>query len=835
MPGPAPTAETTPTRRRYPPTPVLLVVAIAIVLRCSCALAAPGPGPGEPFGGDDAGCVPSRSELRRCSDTAARAYSRLETSLGTCHTKQAAARYAQVILGRPKNFDEENCEAFAAARFDATLANLDASGDCGASALLTTAPAAGAALHDALDARGADLYCDASSGAPIDPGGDDAGSVPASRNALTCTRRAGKALGKLASAVARCHQQAAAAGFTLRDPPFDEEACEDLAVGVFDDGSERLLAKATCPACLDAAALVALRDGALARLDADNAAVYPCPDPVLHPGTPLLDRPTLMAVGVQLPISGDEDRDASVALRYRAVGAPAWKDAPALLRVKPETTAAGEGSAVPEQFAGSIFDLRPATTYELELHAVDADGPVDELLALTATTRALPADPSTPHPVAVADATQLAAALAAAGPGDVITLADGLYSGAFVLEADGTAGDPIVIRGTSRDGTILDGNDCLCNVLEVYGSYVHVENLTLRNAQRALRFQTSGAVGNVVRRVHTVDTRLGLGTRDTQFDFYFCDNLLEGRLVWPHVYTDNDGADSGDDGILVQGHGQVVCHNQLIGFGDALKNGLIGARSLDFYGNEVLSAYDNAIELDIGEGNLRAWRNRFTNSFATISFQPIYGGPAYAVRNVVVNVADEQMKFHGLGEGAGPSGVLAWNNTFVSPGIALQVHTYAASHNFEVSNNLFVGPAVLATTRTVDWTAPIVDATFDANGYYPDGAFRFDLEPDGLTSYASFAAMQADGMETAGSLLAEPIFQSGLTAPAGYTQTLAPADVTLDAASNAVDAGTVIPGITGGYLGSAPDLGALERGCPLPIFGIRPPGIDESNEPIGCE
>lgn len=812
-----------------------LLVAAAIVLRASCVLALPGPGPGEPFGGDDAGCVPSRSQLRRCSDTAARAYSRLEKSLGTCHTKQAAARYSQVVLGRSKNFDEENCEARAAARFDATLANLDASGDCGASALLTTAPAAGAALQDTLDARGADVYCDASSGALIDPGGDDAGNVPASRSALTCTKRTGKALDKLASAVARCHQRAAAAGFTLSDPPFDEEGCEGAAAGVFDDGAERLLAKGTCPACLDAAALAALRDGLLARLDADNAAVYPCPDPVLHPDTPALDRPTLMALGVQLPISGDENRSASVTLRYRAVGAPTWKDAPALLRVKPETIPAGEGSAVPEQFAGSIFDLRPATTYELELHAVDADGPVDEVLALTATTRALPADPATPHPVAVADATQLAAALAAAAPGDVITLADGLYSGAFVLEADGTAADPIVIRGTSRDGTILDGNGCLCNVLEVYGSYVHVENLTLRNAQRALRFQTSGAAGNVVRRVHTIDTRLGLGTRNTQFDFYFCDNLLEGRLVWPHVYTDNDGADSGDDGILVQGHGQVVCHNQLVGFGDALKNGLVGARSLDFYGNEVLSAYDNGIELDIAEGNVRAWRNRFTNTFATISFQPVYGGPAYAIRNVVVNVADEQMKFHGLGEGAGPSGVLAWNNTFVSPAIALQVHTYAASRNFEISNNLFVGPAALASGRTVDWTAPIVDASFDANGYYPDGAFRFNLESEGLANYASFAAMQAAGMENSGSLLAEPIFQSGLTAPASYTETVGPADVTLDAASNALDAGAVIAGITDGYQGTAPDLGALERGCPAPIFGIRPPGIDESNEPVGCE
>src|SRR6185295_3144097 len=124
--------------------------------------------------------------------------------------------------------------------------------------------------------------------------------------------------------------------------------------------------------------------------------------------------------------------------------------------------------------------------------------------------------------------------------------------------------------------------------------------------------------------------------------------------------------------------------------------------------------------------------------------------------------------------------------------------------------NLFVGPATLAGTRTVDWTAPIVDGLFDANGYYPDGGFRFNLPPDGLVSYPSFAAMQSTGMETDGSLLAEPIFASGLAAPASYTGEHTASDATLDASSNAVDVGIVLPGVTDHYQGLAPDLGALE-------------------------
>ena len=449
-------------------------------LQASSALAAPGPGPGESFGGDDSGCVPQTSALRQCSDSAAKAYSKLETAINKCHNSLASTRYSQVIEGSTKVFDEEACEADAQQRFDSVLFDLSDGGDCDAGTLLLTAPDAAIALETDLDARGADLYCDATSGTSLDPGGDDDGDVPATRDAVGCTRRATISLGKLAKAVVRCHQRAAADGLALRDPAFDEDGCEAEAQGKYAQRAASLLADGVCPACVDSPLLVALCEGVLDRLDADDALLYPCPDPVLHADTALLDRPTLMALGVQLPISGDANRDATVSLRYRKVGDVTWKDALPLLRVQPETVPSGDGT-IAEQFAGSIFDLRPATDYELELHLVDADGPVDETQLLTATTRALPADPVAPNPLAVANATQLAAALAAAAPGDVITLADGVYAGPFELDANGTAANPIVIRGTTRDDTILDGNDCeSCNVLEVYGSYVHVEKLTLQ-------------------------------------------------------------------------------------------------------------------------------------------------------------------------------------------------------------------------------------------------------------------------------------------------------------------------------------------------------------------
>jgi hypothetical protein len=263
-----------------------------------------------------------------------------------------------------------------------------------------------------------------------------------------------------------------------------------------------------------------------------------------------------------------------------------------------------------------------------------------------------------------------------------------------------------------------------------------------------------------------------------------------------------------------------------------LKIGQAGSRAVDFYGNEVRSAYDNGLELDGSEGNVRAFRNRFTNTFATLSFQPVYGGPAYALRNVIVNVAHGQLKFHGLGTTPPqePSGLFVLHNTFVSPALALNLQTTATTHHFVVGGNVFVGPSPPGA-RVVEWTGSMNAGIFDRNGWFPDGTFDFD----DAGTWSSFAAMQAAGvLEANGTLLAPGIFASGLVAPASHTVTMAPQDVSLAAGSSAVDRGAPVPNLTDAFTGAAPDLGALERGCPEPFFGVRPEGVDETNEPTGC-
>ncbi|MDQ3341194.1 MAG: right-handed parallel beta-helix repeat-containing protein [Myxococcota bacterium] len=527
-----------------------------------------------------------------------------------------------------------------------------------------------------------------------------------------------------------------------------------------------------------------------------------------------LDTPTLHTIGVQVLIAGDVNYNAKISARAfgREVGT--------LFRVRPETVT---GVALPQQFAGTIFDVSPGMSYQIELVATDPDGG-GETRMVTATTRALPADPPTPRAVAVTNAAELQAALTAAQAGDIITLANGTYAGTFSSQRSGAAGNPIVIRGASQAGAIIDGGGCAsCNIVELYGSYVHVERLTIRNGFRALRF-LNATTANAVSRTKIEDVVHGISSAPGQSEFTICDNLVHGRLQWPLVYSDDGAIHADDQGIRVDGNGHVVCHNDISGFGDPLLN-FASARAYDFYGNNIHEIYGDGTELDRGQGNVRLFGNRFTNLYTAISIQPALGGPVYVVRNEVTNVADEQIKLKMTG--SEPSGALIYHNTFASPDIALNLQTPITQHDSVIANNLFIAPANISA-RVVDWTAQLERVVFDGNGYFPDTGYWFGSMGAART-FPTLAAAQAAGIEPNGRVLTGPIFDGGFTPPTTYTTALAPPNLTLAASSNAIDAAIDVPGINSRRVGAKADIGARERGCPSPLYGPRPEGLTTTN------
>lgn len=546
-------------------------------------------------------------------------------------------------------------------------------------------------------------------------------------------------------------------------------------------------------------------------------------DPI-QVGAATLEPPTLRVLGVIVPVTGgDTDHDAVATVRYRKSGAAAWLTAMPLLRVRPDTvgteTPPGDyGLPAPaRQFAGSVFGLEENTAYEIEVTIADPDGGGGVQL-LTGSTRAAPAAaPANPVPVPVANDAQLASALANAAPGQVIEIAAGSYRGPLVLSRSGTSADPIHLRGAGGGQVTVDAAGAIYG-LTISGSHVVVEGFSVAGSDWGARL--SGSDNIAVRRMRFTNVNKGIDARGgSHRNFYLCDNLLEGRFLWPNV------SDStwDQEGIVVTGQGHVVCHNTLSGFGDALglhQNTSIPNAAIDFYGNDVLWTGDDGLELDYGHRNIRAFDNRVTNSGMGASVQPSWGGPIYILRNVFVNQAHSPYKFNN-----DPTGILIFHNTSVRtrgpgsyggwawPQLGYQQANGAWSYvaNFRFLNNIVIG-----ATGPANFTSDIVLGEIDSNGWSPDGTFVL------RQSYANLADVKARSpFEGNGRILALPAF-TGTPAPGtDYTTFAAPADVTLRPASNAIDAGLLLPNINDGYAGAAPDLGAWESGRPAPLYGVR--------------
>ena len=73
----------------------------------------------------------------------------------------------------------------------------------------------------------------------------------------------------------------------------------------------------------------------------------------------LVDPPTLINLGFEWFIQGDDNRNASVDVSYRKQGAADWKQALPMLRLQGERIKQGDQIDVisPNMFAGSILDL----------------------------------------------------------------------------------------------------------------------------------------------------------------------------------------------------------------------------------------------------------------------------------------------------------------------------------------------------------------------------------------------------------------------------------------------------------------------------------------------
>ena len=609
----------------------------------------------------------------------------------------------------------------------------------------------------------------------------------------------------------------------------------------------------------------------------------------------VVEPPTLHCLGFEWTIEGDDNRNASVAVRYRQRGDKAWQDALPLLPIGDEKVWRSREFLehwTPRMFAGSILDLQPDTEYECHLAMSDPDGVRGVREHRTVVrTRGVPRaydggrvlhvyPPDYTGPRQEPSFTGLKQAYYGPGlgdwsvvrerkvrPGDIIEVHAGLYKadylnyvdplqtpfhGSYVLTIDGTPEKPIVIRAAGDGEVIFDGNGAYRLFDVMAADYNYFEGLTIRNTDVAFYSglkDVLGCDGLVVRNCRMEDVGIGVMNQYAgSKDFYIADNVLIGRddqwrlIGWSQPGIYGPSPLKSYYGIKVYGQGHVICHNYVAYFHDGIcicthgspeKEQANKSVAIDIYNNDIFLMVDDFIEADGGTHNIRIMRNRgFNAAHHGLSGQPVFGGPAYYIRNLVYNVPlGGAMKYGGVN----PAGLLIYHNTFIA-----ENSNAIGSSNVHYRNNLILGTdhtqkSILRKLTYSSYT------TLDYNGYRrnrngqpkylwaaPAAGILHDYEltSDQLRGFTSLADFRkATGHEVHGVELDYDVFENVQSPDAASPHAVyhpERLDFRLRAQAVAVDAGLRLPNVNDDFTGEAPDLGALERGQPAPIYGPRP-------------
>ncbi len=527
------------------------------------------------------------------------------------------------------------------------------------------------------------------------------------------------------------------------------------------------------------------------------------------PGTISAPNPTLNNISIEWEISGDTNNNGIVSVRYRKLGDTAWNQGMPLRRVP---SGASQFRVMKNKHSGSILDLQPDTTYEIELSLFDPDGG-SAIQTTVVSTRPVPV-PMAGAPIKAVTPSTFSTVAAGALPGDILDLSTGTYAG-FTFPRDGSSGRPIVIRASSG-GVIVNGNINLDN-----RQWVYVDGLTVNGMIRMY-----GSSNMAVMRSTINTTGSGIVFQLRSENNYIADNRIIGITQWAASSLGVSGNNVGE-GIQGTGPGHVIMNNFVQGFRDGISTMETGEAydqySIDILNNDINIGADDAIEADYCFNNCRIMRNRITNSFMGVSSQPALGGPQYIIRNVMYNVVFEPFKLHNS-----TNGNVILHNTVVKNGSAFVAFSGAPILRLYSRSNLMIGGPggtyngffngsgqVMALS---DLDRATADLDFDAFGSTL-GTFSGNF---GGISFSSLSAMRNNTTEKNAIQVDLSVFATTVTFPSDPMAVLLPsADLRIRAGSPVENAGVVIPNVTDGFTGSAPDIGAYEIGVPLPVYGPR--------------
>lgn len=282
---------------------------------------------------------------------------------------------------------------------------------------------------------------------------------------------------------------------------------------------------------------------------------------------------------------------------------------------------------------------------------------------------------------------------------------------------------------------------------------------------------------------------------------------------------------------LINGDGEIVIrHNQIYSDFDHMFNDGMGehrnftyagfpGRDSDIYGNFVSHCWDDGIEIEGANMNVRCWGNVIDWTFLGIGCAPTSLGPSYIFRNIYVHSR------RGPGRDAGSYR----GQSFLKLGASPKSARFARGRMY-VFHNTSLQPApwggheeTSGATRGLHLTAKdkhqynIVSRNNAFRLRNDAGTVAYDPQRSPTNDFdydlSNGIADAVEGSERHG-LRATPQFGAPIEPGLGWSVALQPD-------SPGHDAAVSLPNFNDDYRGGGPDMGALETGAALPCFFPR--------------
>lgn len=465
---------------------------------------------------------------------------------------------------------------------------------------------------------------------------------------------------------------------------------------------------------------------------------------------------------------------------------------------------------------GSIVNLKPDTEYQIQLSHQDGI----QTLNIKTLNETFPV-------------------------GKTTELKNGTVYQSIKITESGTPDAYLMVQPPAGGKTILDAMNEEDHNLIIDADYVIIRGLEFKNAAVHSIFIPKNRHHIVIEDCHfTFWGRIGgprsYGNKSDYDSAVYadahCGNLvIQRNLIENPRGASNDwdtGHPSGPQAITLRDSsgGNIIRYNEIRSTEDHGFNDAIGGmsnysfegspnRDSDIYGNIISNVWDDAIESEGANMNVRIWGNYIQKTFIHIATACTSKGPLYIFRNVFgesrtthQNPLGASMIKTGRRNEFGGGRRFIFHNKALQPNGSFHAFSDHPVSNCITRNNIFDCPGRLATNKEIENPG---DYDYDLFTGMDRGIAK---EPHSVRGNPN---IQRSHYLTFYPLSTTTKIQWGKVEIQQGDKTVTLTDPVIAIPNPVIDSGELIPNFNEDYQGKAPDLGAFELGNPPILFGRR--------------